>query len=325
MNRIKYIYNAKTCRYEVAPLLLWSLSGKFLAILLLTGLILSGMLFLHSKLFESPQAKALRKENAAIRKHHSVLENTLRNVEANLQTLESQEASLAGKLFGYSLISNHNQKSDEGYKEEILLADASDFYSELESLKSKASLVISRSTYSNRKFRELHFTERDVNFIMSIPSIQPVSNPEGSNLVSGFGNRINPFHKGMHHHPGADFAAARGTAVYATGNGRIIEVVKNSTLQAGYGNYIEINHGNGVVSKYAHLDEVYVKIGQKVPKGFVIGTVGMTGGTVAPHVHYEIHRKGIQVNPVPYMMEHLTGEQYNVLLSLNKKQNQSLD
>lgn len=325
MGQTKYIYNAKTCRYEVAPLPVWSLSANFLMLLLLTGSILSGLFFLHSRLFETDQAKALRKENTAIRKHHASLEHELSNMEATLNNLKSQEATLGSRLFGQSLVPKFDPPSDESYKEKILLADASGFRDLLASIKNKSALLITQSNRANNAYRDIHYSKKDVSFIMSIPSIQPIENAETAKLVSGFGNRINPFHKGLHQHSGADFAAARGTAVYATGNGRIINVVKNSTLQAGYGNYIEIDHGNGIISLYAHLDEVRVKSGQKVPKGFIIGTVGMTGGSVAPHVHYEIIRKGIQVNPVPYMMEGLTGEQYNALLALNKKQNQSLD
>jgi murein DD-endopeptidase MepM/ murein hydrolase activator NlpD len=125
--------------------------------------------------------------------------------------------------------------------------------------------------------------------------------------------------------PGVDFTAARGTAVVATGGGRVIKAIKGSSLQAGYGNYVDIEHGNGLITRYAHLDDVTVRAGQKVDKGFTIGTVGMSGGSVAPHVHYEIIRKGDQVDPVPYMLEGLTSDQHIELQKLGAKKNQSLD
>ncbi len=86
-----------------------------------------------------------------------------------------------------------------------------------------------------------------------------------------------------------------------------------------------IDHGNGIVTRYAHLEDVHVRVGQRVSKGFTIGTVGMSGGAIAPHVHYEIIRNGIEVDPVPYMMEKLNSTEYSELQKLGNKKNQSLD
>lgn len=96
-------------------------------------------------------------------------------------------------------------------------------------------------------------------------------------------------------------------------------------MQAGYGNYIEIDHGNGLITRYAHLEDVMVRVGQKVSKNSVIGTVGMSGGAIAPHIHYEIIRNGEQVDPVPYMLEKLNSKEYIELQKLGSKKNQSLD
>jgi murein DD-endopeptidase MepM/ murein hydrolase activator NlpD len=164
-----------------------------------------------------------------------------------------------------------------------------------------------------------------LNFLLSVPSIQPIENGELTKLVSGFGDRINPFHKGIHHHPGADFAALRGTPVLATARGVVVDITNGSSLQAGYGNLVEIDHGNGLITRYAHLDAASVRVGQRVSKGAIIGTVGMSGGAIAPHVHYEIIRRGKQVDPVPYLLQNLNSTEYSMLQKLGSKKNQTLD
>jgi murein DD-endopeptidase MepM/ murein hydrolase activator NlpD len=116
----------------------------------------------------------------------------------------------------------------------------------------------------------------------------------------------------------------RGTPVFATGAGKVSQL-KRSDLQAGYGNYVEIDHGNGIVTRYAHLEDISVKFGASVAKGERIGSVGTSGGSVAPHVHYEILRDGKNVDPVHYMVEGLNPSHHYVLTVLSHQQNQSLD
>ncbi len=88
---------------------------------------------------------------------------------------------------------------------------------------------------------------------------------------------------------------------------------------------MEIDHGNGFITRYAHMDDILVKPGQHVTKKEDIGYVGSTGGSIVPHLHYEIIQRGDNVDPMIYMIEGLSSEDYNVLMSLSKKSNQSLD
>ena len=122
-------------------------------------------------------------------------------------------------------------------------------------------------------------------------------------------------------HTGIDFAAKRGTPIYATGDG-VISKVKRSL--GGYGNELEISHGFGYVTKYAHLQNFNVEHGQKVKRGDVIGYVGNTGRSTAPHLHYEVIYKGKKVNPVYYFFKDLNDEQYEKILELASKENKSL-
>jgi murein DD-endopeptidase MepM/ murein hydrolase activator NlpD len=324
MSDIKYHYNPKTFRYERARItikdILW-----YVSCLLVTALIISGAgIIIYDYSIETENERLLIIENNLLKKHRPILEEDLNSVEATLVNLQQADRDLYLRLFNMDQPKS-SPPSTTFSREQALLADASVFEGLLDILKAKSELLKTKSSRTNEVFgNTIQISEEQLELLQSIPSIQPISNPQLNLLVSGYGERINPFHKGNYQHPGADFAAARGTEVFATATGRVININRTS-LQAGYGNYVDIDHGHGFVTRYAHLEGINVRRGQNVNKGFVIGTVGNSGGSIAPHLHYEIIRSGEQVNPAPYMMEGLTSEQHHTLLKLSAKQNQSLD
>ena len=116
-------------------------------------------------------------------------------------------------------------------------------------------------------------------------------------MSSRFGSRTDPFSGRVAVHGGVDFAAREGTEIYATGAG----VVTYSGRRWGYGNLIEINHGNGLSTRYAHNKENVVSVGDIVRAGELIGLVGSTGRSTGPHVHYEVLKDGRQIDPMPYI------------------------
>ncbi|HBH48762.1 MAG TPA: peptidase M23, partial [Bacteroidales bacterium] len=128
--------------------------------------------------------------------------------------------------------------------------------------------------------------------------------------------KIRKFHYGM------DFTAPTGTEIYATGDG-IIEGLDKS--KRGYGNKIIINHGFGYKTLYAHMNSFNVKKGQKVKRGDVIGYVGNTGLSTAPHLHYEVLLNNKKVNPVNYYFNDLSAAEYEKMIDLSQKSGQSFD
>ncbi len=163
------------------------------------------------------------------------------------------------------------------------------------------------------------------NILNSTPSIKPVQeNKLARDLtyLSGFGMRIHPIYKIPKFHKGIDFTAPEGTKIQATGDGVVELVEKKST---GYGLNVTINHGHGYETRYAHMHEILVKEGQKVKKGEVIGLIGDTGTSTAPHLHYEVHYNGKAVNPIQYVMDGLTPTEYSQLVKMAAESNKSLD
>lgn len=319
-----YRYNAQTCQYERVRLkfadVLFYMSGVLISAILM----LAGMLILHDFLIDSEKEVALRKENNALEKNHALLTNQLNIVESTLATLEEEDKKLHYKFFG-SPVEQSKTKAHGASKKNVLLADASSFRDAIKKIEDQSADLITKSLQSNLAFGDnITFTKQSISNAVDMPTIQPVHPWQPDKLLSGFGMRINPFHKGLYKHPGIDLAVARGTTVVATASGKVTQIKRND-LQAGYGNFIEIDHGNGFITRYAHLEEISVKMYQAVDKGAVIGTSGNSGGSIAPHLHYEIIRDGKNVDPVNYMIAGLTSQEFNDLKFLSDKHNQSLD
>ena len=158
--------------------------------------------------------------------------------------------------------------------------------------------------------------------LAAIPAIQPVSNEDLTRMASGYGWRSDPFTKVRKMHYGMDFTAPRGTPVYATGDG---VVTRADNRSSGYGEHIRIDHGFGYMSLYGHLSKYKVRPGQKVKRGDLIGLVGSTGRSQAPHCHYEVWKDGNRINPINFYYGSLSAEEFDNMLRLANQENQSLD
>jgi murein DD-endopeptidase MepM/ murein hydrolase activator NlpD len=141
-------------------------------------------------------------------------------------------------------------------------------------------------------------------------------------MASGYGYRSDPFTKIRKFHYGMDFTAPSGTPIYATGDGVIL---KADNSLSGYGNHIEVSHGYGYVTLYAHLSKYNCRPGQKVKRGDIIGYVGSTGRSEAPHLHYEVIKNGEKVNPINFYYGSISAEEYIAISNLATQENQSLD
>ncbi|WP_295465568.1 M23 family metallopeptidase [uncultured Pseudomonas sp.] len=130
--------------------------------------------------------------------------------------------------------------------------------------------------------------------LMAVPSQRPVVQ---ARLGSLFGNRVDPFNGHLAFHSGVDFAAPTGTQVRAAAGGR----VQATGALGGYGYRVEVDHGNGLVTRYAHLSRTFVKEGQVVTPGQLLGAVGSTGRSTGPHLHFEILREGQFVDPQRFL------------------------
>lgn len=150
-------------------------------------------------------------------------------------------------------------------------------------------------TYSLRGLdKALENFDRIISHVQNLPIVRPVADAP---ISSHFGHRQDPFFKRRAFHAGIDFKAKTGTHVRAVANGRVVAAGR----KGGYGKMVEIDHGNGLVTRYAHLSRILVKNGDYVSTLHIIGKVGSTGRSTGPHLHYEIRRHGNAVNPASYI------------------------
>lgn len=328
MARIKYYYDTETCRYERAKItksdVVFNLLG-FSAVALVMAV---GMLLIYNTYFDSASEIQLKKENQELLSHYTSLQSEVKEVKKVINALEERDNNIYRKIYeaeplpltvtqaGHGGAEKYKRIMEHGLEDNVLVKSTSD---EISKIRRKARI-------QNQSFDELSRLANDrASSLTSIPSIQPIDNKDLTNLVSGYGMRINPFHKARVPHQGIDFSAPRGTPVYATGNGKIKFIKNNSKLETGYGNYVEIDHGFGYVTKYAHLNDVVVKVGEEIERGQVLGHVGSSGGSAAPHVHYEIMLNNKKTDPIYYMLQGINENDYQKLLKLSTRENQSFD
>ena len=162
------------------------------------------------------------------------------------------------------------------------------------------------------RFRELFTTWRQLDQleqgVAAIPSAHPIR--DSIAFTSGYGVRSDPFRGRAAMHAGVDLAGPLGTPIYATADGIVARAEYNN---GGYGNLVEISHGQGIQTRYGHLSRFATRPGQRVRRGELVGYMGSTGRSTGSHLHYEVRIDGRAVNPIPFM------QQANALVALQRR------
>lgn len=324
MARIKYYYDTETCKYERVKVSTWDMALNLLGFLSVSLIIAIGIVIIYNSYFDSPKEALLKKENQELKLYYDILEKEMEGVNNMLLALQERDDNVYRVIFEAEAIPStirsagfggaHRYKNllESGLaKEELILNN----FQKLDKLKKQ--MYIQTKSYDEI----LEMAKDKSKMLASIPAIQPIHNHELTRLASGYGMRIHPILKVRKLHTGLDYSAPRGTPIYATGDGTVVTVRTNF---GGYGKEVEIDHGYGFVTKYAHMDSFNVKKGQKVKRGECIGYVGTTGSSTAPHCHYEIIKDGVKINPVHYIFKDINPEEYEKLLELASIENQSL-
>ena len=323
MAKIKYYYDTKTLSYK--PIKLNSgekIKGYF--IFFLSSVLLSFfILLIFYQFFDSPKEKKLKLEIQNLTSQYEVIDKNMKQVEIVLDEIQDRDDNIYRVIFEADPIPTSIRKQGFGgvnrYEKLLGLSN-----SELMINTSKKIDQLTKQLYlQSKSFDEvIDLAKNKSNMLASIPAIQPVANKDLKRMASGYGYRIHPIYKTRKMHYGMDFSAKTGTEIYSTGDG-VVSKVKRS--KRGYGNYVKINHGFGYETLYAHMSKYIVKKGQKVKRGEVIGYVGNSGISTAPHLHYEVRKDNKKINPVNFYYNDLSPEEYEKMLEISLQSNQSLD
>jgi hypothetical protein len=324
MARIKYYYDTESCKYERIKVTTWDIILNLLGFFSVSFIISVIIVVLFSTYFESPKEMLLQKENQELKIYYDLLEKELGNLNGMMAALQKRDDNVYRVIFEADPIPESIRQAGTGGSEKYKEILENDLVNE-EMIVDALSKVdqIKRQMYIQTKSYDeiLQMARNKSKLLAATPAIQPVGNRELTRLASGYGMRIHPIYKVKMMHFGVDFTAPRHTPIYATGDGVVEKTIKNF---GGYGWQVIINHGFGYKTRYAHMQDFNVKKGDRVKRGDMIGTVGNSGLSTAPHLHYEIQKDNKKVNPVNYFYMDLNDEEYEKILELASIENQSL-
>lgn len=276
-----------------------------------------------SNLIDSPKEKLLKRENSQLKSQYELLDRRMDQVASVLNDIQRRDDEIYRIIFEAEPIAQeireagfggvNRYKKLEGYKNSDLIIESAE----------KIDIISKQLYIQSKSYDEVYKMAIDKEkMIAAIPAIQPIPNKNLKRMASGYGMRMHPIHKIWKKHTGMDFSAERGTEIYATGDGRVIHAEKS---RRGYGYHIIIDHGYGYQTLYGHMQKFNVRRGQYVKRGEVIGYVGNTGTSVAPHLHYEVIRNGEKINPINFYFNDLSPEEYDQMIDISTQSNQSFD
>ena len=323
MTKVKYYYDKKSLSYKEINLTLKQKIQNLLVYLLSALIITSLSFFVFYSFFDSPKEKKLKSEINFLTTNYQKFESKLLDIETVLDDIQKRDDNIYREIFEANPISTEIRKAGFGGVNKYKYLEGFSNTELLKELDNKFDVLKKQLYVQSKSFDQIIELTKDKNkMLSSIPAIQPLSNKDLSRMASGFGYRIDPIYKTRKFHAGMDFSAKTGTPIYATGDGKVFKVSKS---KRGYGNHVVIDHGFGYKTLYAHMSKTAVKRNQKVSRGDVIGFVGNTGKSVAPHLHYEVHKDGKKINPVNFYYNDLNAEEYERMIEISSQSNQSFD
>jgi murein DD-endopeptidase MepM/ murein hydrolase activator NlpD len=324
MARIKYYYDTETCKYERIKTSTGDIVLNTLGILSLTVAMAVGLLILYSSYFESPKELILKNEVKELEFYYENLEAEVERLHKQLVNMEYRDDNIYRVVLGAEPIDKSIREAGVGGMDRYEdIKDKNIIHEDIIVKLNESVDNLRRKIYIESKSQDdiVELAEVKEKLFAAIPAIQPVANKQLIALASGFGLRIHPIYKVKKMHTGIDFAAAIGTPIYATADGVIDKL---DVSFSGYGKMLEIDHGFGYRTRYAHMHGFAVRQGQKVKRGDLIGYVGDTGLSTAPHLHYEVFVNGVHANPVHYFFNDLNPAEYEKIIELASIENQSL-
>ena len=325
MSKVKYYYDSETLSYQKIErkkgrrlgIALLSVFAVFLAAFVLL------VIYLNLPQIETPKEKALKRELVNMQLQYGQLNRKMDQIQEVLANVEDRDNNIYRLYFEASPIPEEQRRAGFGGINRYRNLEGYDNSNLIVETNKRMDILSKQIVVQSKSLDEIAALAKEKEELLaSVPAIQPVKNEDLKKIASGYGWRSDPFTKVKKFHYGMDFSAPRGTPIYATGDGRIERADNQST---GYGNHIRIDHGYGYTSLYGHLYKYNVRVGQKVERGDVIGYVGSTGRSEAPHLHYEIFKDGERINPINFYYGNLSPEEFNLVLEKAQQENQSMD
>ncbi len=325
MTKVKYYYDPDTLSYrKIEP----KKSRKYRNIaLFVLGSALFGflglLLLLNTNLLNTPKELSLQREVNNFELRFELLNKKMEQMEHVLANMEDRDNNIYRLYFEANPIPEEQRRAGFGGVNRYRDMEGFNNSEMIISTTKRMEIIQKQMVIQSKSLDEItKLAAEKEKLLASIPAIQPINNEDLTRMASGYGWRSDPFTKARKMHWGMDFTAPRGTPVYASGDG---VVTRADNYASGYGKHIRVDHGYGYMTLYGHLSNYNVKKGQRVKRGDLIGFVGSTGRSEAPHLHYEVWKDDEKINPINFYYGSLTAEEFENMLKFANQENQSLD
>lgn len=323
--KVKYYFDTESLAYRKIKTKLSKKLG-YIGLFLLASSLFGFLCFvalLNTSLLDTPKDRLQAREIETMKLRYAILNKKMDVIDEVLVEIAERDNSVYRAYFNTAPIPSEQRKAGfggvnrykelEGYNNSDLVVNTS----------KRVDIISKELAIQSKSLDEILKLAKEKNQLLAaIPAIQPIKNEQMKRLASGFGYRNDPFTKVRKMHEGMDFTASTGTPIFATGDGVVISA---DNAKSGYGNHIEIRHGYGYLTLYGHLSKYKCRKGQAVKRGDIIGYVGSTGRSEAPHLHYEVHKDGKAVNPINFYYGNISAAEYVAISKLANQENQSLD
>ena len=318
-SRKKYVMNPETLMVDVQEET--RIQGWQVLVVSIAGLFLF-MLFMWIRVSvmkeDLPKTSMLRHKNAEWNTRIDQMSQQLDRYEELLSMMEERDDRVYRSVYGLDEIPEAIRRSGLGGEAR---------YKDLEGtavlgIARRLDQLEKRVYIQSKSFDDVSTLQRTAGDLAShIPALSPMD-PSTYRLSSAYGYRMHPVLGYRKLHTGMDFACPPGNPIYVSGDGTVVKVAHE---RGGYGNHVEVDHGFGYVTRYAHLQKTAVRKGQRVKRGQLVGFVGDTGKTTGVHLHYEVRKNDVPINPINFLYNDLTPDEYNQILELSTLPTQTMD
>lgn len=318
----QYHFNTRSLTFEKVKVSVKDKLKKILSVAAAGVVFATVVLFFAYNFLSSPKERMLQREIEQYNLRYEVLNERFDRVNKVLNDIENRDDNIYRVIFEAEPIPGTVRNAAYGGADRYEKLKGYDNSKLIIETTKKLDMLSRRLYVQSKSYDEvLELAKNKTQMMACIPAIIPIKNG-ATKICSGFGYRLHPIYKTLQLHPGIDIISPRGTPIYATGYG-IVQTPGGNYL-SGYGICVVINHGYGYQTLYGHMSRKVVSEGAKVKRGQLIGYVGSTGMSTAPHLHYEVWKSGKKINPVNFFYNDLSPSEYQKVIEISSKITQSL-
>lgn len=313
----QYIFDKDNIKFKTKRTSVWAVFRRILVFFVATVSMAVLYYVIFALFFSTDEQQRLKNENRMYESEYPELQEKEQLVSDVIEGLRLKDDMIYEEIFSTSAPDLEPISSVDFLKSVDSIPDKDIvIYAER-----KLDKALAAADVVEANFARIMQAVTDSGFVMP-PMTNPLENYSFAQTGASVGEKINPFYKVQIMHNGLDMIAPSGTPVYASADGVVKDVVRS---RKGLGNVVEIDHGNGYVTRYAHLADVEVRKGRKLTKGSRIGYVGVSGNSFAPHLHYEVLRDTLILDPVNHLFASVSPDEYMNMLIMAASTGQSLD